>query len=832
MPFVELEFSDLEFYESLGSGSSGSVYRALWRSEERVVAVKKLLILEKEAEVLSSLSHRNIIQFYGAVTVAPNYSIITEYAECGSLYEFLKKESIDFNQILLWAKEIALGMNYLHFESPVPVIHRDLKSKNVVISGDLTAKLCDFGSSNFHTHTTKLTLQGTFPWMAPEVIQGLPITTACDVYSYSVVLWELLTHEVPFKGLEGMQVAWLVVAKEERLTIPGSCPPMFAQLMTSCWTHDPSKRLHFRQVLEHLDKMLKSDSLEAETASFLGSKDKWKKEIDDKLEDLKVMEHSLTSKEAELNKRERNLAVREKQLSDTLTRSTVSSLLDHDVNLWDEEEVANWVYGLGGVNGAQRSEYSELFAMNHITGKTLFLLTDMDLLQLGVLSVGHRRELMDEIEGLRQDNHRLLHFPPLANTGLKSLPRPKPPEPTKETLTIIYSNLCRQRTEPGDHLWKYLVDFEGDHSGHSLVKEVHIVFSKSIPTDVLVLTQQPFVTECWREGPNPGHLEIVVYYKDKVLRPRETRYTFTPLEAGHTEELCVRIEIKQKSDTRRLSVPLSDSVASDAPITGEEVVTPVRVRTNSNPQLTGAWVARSHVIRPPLEPRTSTKTPDSSYPSSATNSVSSVASNDSDTVKAMSRLTQSKLQGVWSKTGTTGAQIVKRQQRGGKMFNIGGPDAGQRPPRTHMPSREVCRVGDDQALRHSISSPALTGGIEPRSRQFSNKRSHSQPYGPQVTSDPRPHTTQNYSRPQQNRRDSDQPPRQYQPNKRTYRNDKGSYEKKRLSGYDPVPEDEEVQFQRSVSDIGPKWGKSQEQPRGHVTRETVPPSRGRGRQRK
>ncbi len=115
MPFVELEFSDLEFYESLGSGSSGSVYRALWRSEERVVAVKKLLILEKEvhplytyhtshthphttplmddhashththththtptqAEVLSSLSHRNIIQFYGAVTVAPNYSIIT-----------------------------------------------------------------------------------------------------------------------------------------------------------------------------------------------------------------------------------------------------------------------------------------------------------------------------------------------------------------------------------------------------------------------------------------------------------------------------------------------------------------------------------------------------------------------------------------------------------------------------------------------------------------------------------------------------------------------------------------------------------------------------------
>ncbi len=54
----------------------------------------------------------------------------TEYAECGSLYDFLKKESIDFRQILLWAREIAVGMNYLHFESPIPVIHRDLKSKN------------------------------------------------------------------------------------------------------------------------------------------------------------------------------------------------------------------------------------------------------------------------------------------------------------------------------------------------------------------------------------------------------------------------------------------------------------------------------------------------------------------------------------------------------------------------------------------------------------------------------------------------------------------------------------------------------------------------------
>ncbi len=78
---------------------------------------------------------------------------------------------------------------------------------------------------------------------------------------------------------------------------------------------------------------------------------------------------------------------------------------------------------------------------------------------------------------------------------------------------IIAALIHTATTYTKEHLWKYLVDFEGDHSGHSLVREVHIVFSKSIPTDVLVLTQQPFVTERWREGPNPGHLEIIVYYK-------------------------------------------------------------------------------------------------------------------------------------------------------------------------------------------------------------------------------------------------------------------------------------------------------------------------------
>ncbi|KAH7962370.1 hypothetical protein HPB52_015752 [Rhipicephalus sanguineus] len=200
-PFLEVDFSDLQFYERCGGGAFGSVYRAKWKSQNLQVAVKKLLVLEKEAQVLSVLSHKNIITFYGAATKAPNFCIITEYAEHGSLYAFLAMQENDsmlsFGQILLWGIQIAA----------------------VVICSDYTCKICDFGASRFLGATTRMSLAGTLPWMAPEVIQCLPSSETCDVWSFGVVLWELLTHEVPFKGIEGFQVAWAVVEKEEFLWV-------------------------------------------------------------------------------------------------------------------------------------------------------------------------------------------------------------------------------------------------------------------------------------------------------------------------------------------------------------------------------------------------------------------------------------------------------------------------------------------------------------------------------------------------------------------------------------------------------------------------------------
>uniref|UniRef100_A0A8C2XN59 Mitogen-activated protein kinase kinase kinase 20 n=1 Tax=Cyclopterus lumpus TaxID=8103 RepID=A0A8C2XN59_CYCLU len=277
--FVQIKHEDLLFYENCGGGSFGSVYRALWISQDKEVAVKKLLKIDKEAEILSVLSHKNIIQFYGAVLESPNYGIITEYASAGSLYEYLsseQSEEMDMEQIMTWAIQIAKGMHYLHAEAPVKVIHRDLKSRNVVMTADRVLKICDFGASKFLSHTTHMTVVGTFPWMAPEVIQSLPVSETCDTYSYGVVLWEMLTREVPFKGFEGLQVAWLVVEKQERLTIPTSCPRSFAELMRKCWQADPKERPQFKQVLVNLETMASDSRLPEQCNSFLHNKDQWR----------------------------------------------------------------------------------------------------------------------------------------------------------------------------------------------------------------------------------------------------------------------------------------------------------------------------------------------------------------------------------------------------------------------------------------------------------------------------------------------------------------------------------------------------------------------------
>nr|XP_060477669.1 mitogen-activated protein kinase kinase kinase 20 isoform X1 [Panthera onca] len=521
--FVQIKFDDLQFFENCGGGSFGSVYRARWISQDKEVAVKKLLKIEKEAEILSVLSHRNIIQFYGVILEPPNYGIVTEYASLGSLYDYInsnRSEEMDMDHIMTWATDVAKGMHYLHMEAPVKVIHRDLKSRNVVIAADGVLKICDFGASRFHNHTTHMSLVGTFPWMAPEVIQSLPVSETCDTYSYGVVLWEMLTREVPFKGLEGLQVAWLVVEKNERLTIPSSCPRSFAELLRQCWEADAKKRPSFKQIISILESMSNDTSLPDQCNSFLHNKAEWRCEIEATLERLKKLERDLSCKEQELKERERRLRMWEQKLTE---QSNTPLLPSFEIGSWTEDDVYFWVQQLvrKGDSSEEMSIYASLFKENNITGKRLLLLEEEDLKDMGIVSKGHIIHLKSAIEKLTHDYLNLFHFPPLIKD---SVDEPKENEEKIVNLELVFGFHLKPGTGPQDCKWKMYMEMDGDEIAITYIKDV--TFNTNLPdAEILKMTKPPFVMEKWNVGIMENQtVECTVTYESDVRAPKSTKH--------------------------------------------------------------------------------------------------------------------------------------------------------------------------------------------------------------------------------------------------------------------------------------------------------------------
>ncbi|XP_072300560.1 mitogen-activated protein kinase kinase kinase 20 isoform X1 [Eucyclogobius newberryi] len=521
--FVQINFDDILFYENCGGGSFGSVYRSRWISQDKEVAVKKLLKIENEAVILSVLSHRNIIQFYGAVLESPNYGIVTEYAPGGSLYDYLsseESEEMDMDQVMTWAAEIAKGMQYLHSEAPVKVIHRDLKSRNVVLAANRTLKICDFGASKFLTHTTHMSLVGTFPWMAPEVIQSLPVSETCDTFSYGVVLWEMLTREIPFKGLEGLQVAWLVVEKNERLTIPSGCPSSFAELMRSCWKTDPKERPMFKQILCTLESMSRDSQLPQQCNSFLHNKAEWRCEIEATLERLKKLERDLSTKEQELKERERRLKMWERKLIDQSNSPLLPTL---DIYTWTEEHVYFWMQQLfgGDKDACGMQGYADLFKENHITGQRLLLLTENDMRDMGVKSKGHVIHLKGEIEKLANDYLGLVHFPPLFKEELE-----KQVELSKTVrLELVFGYHWKPGKGRSDCKWKMYMELDGDDVAVTYIKDV-VFNANRQDVEILRMTKPPFVMDKWIVGIEPNQrVDYVVTYENDVKSPKSTRHS-------------------------------------------------------------------------------------------------------------------------------------------------------------------------------------------------------------------------------------------------------------------------------------------------------------------
>ncbi|KZC13015.1 Mitogen-activated protein kinase kinase kinase 9 [Dufourea novaeangliae] len=336
---VEIDFEELQLQEVIGVGGFGKVYRGFWQDHEVAVKAARqdpdedpsvtLENVQQEAKLFWLLKHENIVQLEGVCLKMPNMCLVMEYARGGSLNRVLSGRKIRPDVLVDWAIQIARGMDYLHNKAPISLIHRDLKSSNVLLSEPIenddlqykTLKITDFGLAREVYKTTRMSAAGTYAWMAPEVIKKSTFSKASDVWSYGVLLWELLTGETPYKGIDALAVAYGVAVNKLTLPIPSTCPQPWRFLMEACWSSDSHSRPGFVAILVALDEV-RSAFAATPHESFHTMQEDWRLEIEQVLHGLRMKEKELRCREEELTKaqvqqrqHEENLRQREQELA-------------------------------------------------------------------------------------------------------------------------------------------------------------------------------------------------------------------------------------------------------------------------------------------------------------------------------------------------------------------------------------------------------------------------------------------------------------------------------------------------------------------------------------
>ncbi|XP_018555178.1 ephrin type-A receptor 7 isoform X1 [Lates calcarifer] len=292
----ELDASCIKIERVIGAGEFGEVCSGRLKlpgKRDVSVAIKTLKVgyTEKqrreflcEASIMGQFDHPNVVHLEGVVTRGKPVMIVIEYMENGSLDAFLRKHDGQFTVIQLvgMLRGIAAGMRYL---SDMGYVHRDLAARNILVNSNLVCKVSDFGLSRVidddpeavYTTTGKMqdimnliftpstdlhfTEQGgkiPVRWTAPEAIQYRKFTSASDVWSYGIVMWEVMSYgERPYWDMSNQDV---IKAIEEgyRLPAPMDCPPGLHQLMLDCWQKDRAERPKFDQIVGILDKMIRN----------------------------------------------------------------------------------------------------------------------------------------------------------------------------------------------------------------------------------------------------------------------------------------------------------------------------------------------------------------------------------------------------------------------------------------------------------------------------------------------------------------------------------------------------------------------------------------------
>eukprot|EP00761_Pharyngomonas_kirbyi_P013884 gb/GECH01013913.1/.p1 GENE.gb/GECH01013913.1/~~gb/GECH01013913.1/.p1 ORF type:complete len:303 (+),score=69.05 gb/GECH01013913.1/:1-909(+) len=266
MRHVSVKFDKQNF---VGDGGFAEVYEGSYRSQK--VAVKKMKDLDQldeaiksfiaEAKLLSELNHKNILKFLFLIP-KPNLSIVTEFCSNGDLCHYLRHHNPTWTEKVRLALDTAKGVAYLHRGDP-PIIHRDLKARNLFLTDDLTVKIGDVGECVVGETSPETKQRGTTAYLPPEVLNqtaGYENAPTRDVYAFAIIMWEILTQEEPYKNSIPMSIQHRVCAEGfrpslENITIENDQQQQYVDLMKQCWDQNPDERPNFSNIVEELTKL-------------------------------------------------------------------------------------------------------------------------------------------------------------------------------------------------------------------------------------------------------------------------------------------------------------------------------------------------------------------------------------------------------------------------------------------------------------------------------------------------------------------------------------------------------------------------------------------------
>ncbi|XP_028994521.1 mitogen-activated protein kinase kinase kinase 7-like [Betta splendens] len=262
--FEDIQCEDIQVETAVGRGTFGVVFKAVWKGKD--VAIKTIESENErnaflvELRQLSRVNHPNIVKLYGSCD-SP-VCLVMEYAECGSLYNLLHSADPQAQytaaHAMSWCLQCAQGVAYLHAMKPKALIHRDLKPPNLLLVARGTVlKICDFGTAcDIQTYMTNN--KGSAAWMAPEVFEGSNYSEKCDVFSWGIILWEVITRKKPFDEIGGSAfcIMW-AVHRGTRPPLIRDLPEPIETLMTRCWDKEPSQRPSMEEVTNTMSRLMK-----------------------------------------------------------------------------------------------------------------------------------------------------------------------------------------------------------------------------------------------------------------------------------------------------------------------------------------------------------------------------------------------------------------------------------------------------------------------------------------------------------------------------------------------------------------------------------------------